>query len=206
MKNQILEAYILYANEKKTLPTLYNLADSMGIYYDLVYAHFRSREDIQEYMMTQIFRRTVDALDADPQYPQYSGYEKMLSFYFTFMQITQDYKTAVSIEIRQRAIMLFDVKSSLCIKRDFLVFMNHVFTSAHHNNEIPPRPWLQRYIDRIAWQQFQYLLHFMADDISENMSNTDAAIEKSTNLLFEFLGRNVLDAGFDFGKFFFQNL
>lgn len=49
------------------------------------------------------------------------------------------------------------------------------------------------------------MLNFWSNDITEDFRNTDAAIEKSTNLLFDLLNHNAGDAAVDFGKFLIQH-
>jgi hypothetical protein len=38
------------------------------------------------------------------------------------------------------------------------------------------------------------------------LKKTDAAIEKSANLMLELMGKSALDSFIDFGKFLFQNI
>ena len=55
------------------------------------------------------------------------------------------------------------------------------------------------------WLDLKYLFHFWLKDESENLQNTDAAIEKAINFSFDVMEPNLLDSGFDFFKFAFQN-
>jgi hypothetical protein len=55
------------------------------------------------------------------------------------------------------------------------------------------------------WLQFLYVSRVWANDDSKDYQITDAAIEKSVNLLFELMRKGPLDMAIEFAKFMYQN-
>ena len=55
------------------------------------------------------------------------------------------------------------------------------------------------------WIQFLYISRDWANDDSEEFQITDAAIEKSVNLIFELMRKGPVDLMIDFAKFAYQN-
>jgi hypothetical protein len=53
------------------------------------------------------------------------------------------------------------------------------------------------------WFKLLFLTDFWIRDTSKGFENTDAAVEKSVNLIFELMGQNTLDYIVDFAKFMF---
>ena len=51
------------------------------------------------------------------------------------------------------------------------------------------------------WPQVLYLINGWLNDNSTAFTKTDQAIEKSVNLGFDIMGRNLFDSAFDFLKF-----
>jgi hypothetical protein len=55
------------------------------------------------------------------------------------------------------------------------------------------------------WVQFLYVLRVWTNDESEDFQVTDAAIEKTSVLLFELMKKGPIDMLIDFVKFAYQN-
>lgn len=155
------------------------------------------REHIWEIWLAE----TIDILNTDPVYESYNTYEKLAAFYFTFFQHISDYQKYVEL--------LFDANDLLQIipsclksaKHKFLNIYKQIIQEGLEKEEIESRKVLDGFNHHLIWLQTVYLIKHWSSDASENNINTDAAIEKTTNLIADLLGRNLFDSGFDMVKF-----
>jgi hypothetical protein len=73
------------------------------------------------------------------------------------------------------------------------------------DKELEERKFISdRYHDAV-WVNTLFILNFWSNDNSKGFEKTDAAIEKSVNLMLELMGKSALDSLLDMGKFLLQN-
>jgi hypothetical protein len=84
-------------------------------------------------------------------------------------------------------------------------FSKQVIQQGISDKELEERKLISdRYHDGV-WANTLFILNFWAKDDSPGFEKTDAAIEKSVNLMLELMGKSALDSMLDLGKFLFQN-
>jgi hypothetical protein len=71
--------------------------------------------------------------------------------------------------------------------------------------EIATRPIVTDKYNEVLWGQFLYVLRVWMNDESKDFQTTDAAIEKTSALLFELMKKGPIDLLIDFLKFAYQN-
>jgi hypothetical protein len=83
--------------------------------------------------------------------------------------------------------------------------MNEVIGEAIENQEIVSRPLVSEQYVQFYNLSVGYILKVWLNDSSKDYQVTDAAIEKSVNLVFDLLQKGPLDSMIDFAKFAYQN-
>lgn len=187
--------------------SVFAFCKEIGIEEAVFYIHFNSFSQVQEAIWQSIFQQIVDRLEARQEYAEFSGREKLLSFYYEFFEAMKQYRSYALINLEDGFATLGRTPSGLdALKGDFKNWINGLIADGMYTHEVASRSKLSDSYDNLFWLQFMFLLNFWKRDKSQGFQKTDAAIEKSVNLSFDLISKNALDSAFDFGKFLFQNL
>lgn len=169
------------------------------------YTHFASFEAIEKSIWQSFITTTVERLTTDEAYVQFTSQERVLTFYFSLVELLKNDRSFVLHQLRA-------VKSPTLLpefikgfKKSFEEWINAVLAVGKTTGEVAKRPYLDDRYHHLFWMHLWFILQFWAKDQSPNFEKTDAAIEKSVRLAFDLIGKGVLDNALDFGKFLYQN-
>ncbi|MFC5408293.1 TetR family transcriptional regulator C-terminal domain-containing protein [Larkinella bovis] len=218
-QEKIRKAYTDYVLENGTPPpSVFQFAKKLKLTEADFYQEYTAFESIEADIWLAFFTQTVLSIEADPVYQTYSVREKLLAFYYTWIEALKAQRSFVIYSYRRisdapvAAMPIAKVRPSQTssrilqpFKEAFLDYVRELLAEGRESKEVEPRPFLS---DRYAsglWTQTLFILHFWVHDISRNFEKTDTAIEKSVNTAFDLLGRSPLDSLFDLAKFLYQN-
>lgn len=206
MNNQelIQKAYIEYLLENgKVPPSPYLVAKLAGIDEKDFYAIYNSLQAVEADIWLQFFQEAKQQTISQEVYERYSVREKLLSFYYTWVEVLKNHRSFILFAAGTRN--LHQETSLLSpFKRAFTEYANELIAEGRNTGEVVNRPFVtERYADGF-WIQALFVLRFWVKDNSPGYELTDAAIEKAVNTSFDFIGKSVLDTLFDFGKFLYQ--
>ena len=199
--------FISYVLEHDKRPTsAYQLAKALNVPESAFYDEYNSIEMLEKEIWGSFFDETSNILQADSEYQAYTVREKMLSFYFTWIQVLKDNRSYVLFCDKNRR--KGDLKPYFLeiIKEKTTELMKEFGSEGIATNEISARPFLSDRYGDLLWAQSMLVLRFWVKDDSKNFQNTDAMIEKTVNTSFALMGETFLDSLFDFGKFAVQNI
>lgn len=169
------------------------------------YEHYNSFQSLEKDVWTGIFEETLIKLKSEEIYESYSAREKLLSFYYTWIEVLKNYRSYIvhtsKLSLRPDNWMSSPIKA---FREPFLTYAKSLINEGIDKNEVVKRPYLSDNYDKLVWMQLMFVLKFWMDDESRGFERTDAAIEKAVNLSFDLMGNSVLDSVIDFGKFLFQ--
>ncbi|MGY6561450.1 MAG: TetR family transcriptional regulator C-terminal domain-containing protein [Luteibaculaceae bacterium] len=167
------------------------------------YEHFNSFTVLEKEIWTDFVNTTIASVKADDNYQGFSVREKLLSFFYTYVEVIKGKRSYVTFRIK-------NIKSvappswSEGLRTEFKSYMLGLINEGVESNEIKLPPVINDKIDDAFYIQFVYIMRVWVNDESKDFQNTDAAIEKSVNLVFDLLGRGPIDAIIDFAKFAFK--
>ncbi len=199
---KIIQEYVEFELLNGRAPhSVLELTKKMKIAEASFYKIFPSLEILRQNIPLNAIEKTVERLDADEQYEEFSGREKLLSLYFTLFE---ELHTKRSYYVMKYS----GAKESLKNKNDWDLFskkmnerIDEIIGEAKQSDEIKDRPYVGDHYSKGFKLVFAYLFRVWLKDDSAEFSTTDAAIEKSVNLSFDMLGVSPLDSLIDFGKF-----
>ena len=202
IQQQLIDAYKHLAIEKGILPVSQKeIAVAAGLEVEDFAECFPNLDAIQEVVWVQSLRATLELLENSEEYVQYSTREKMLAFYFTFFEKLDGEHDFLRLFEPKVGIWNYNPTFLTKFKVAFLSFVEEIIKEGLDSKEIADRLMMGSAYGGWHWPQMMFLLNKWMEDSSEGHVITDQAIEKSVNLGFDVMGRNVLDSAFDFAKF-----
>jgi len=202
----IRDAYVRHLlTHGKQPSSVFAFTDEMGMEEADFYTLYSSFEAVEGEIWEDLMHRTLETLKKDEAYETFSAREKLLSFYFTHLEVLKSNRSFVRMKWN-------DVKRSpkvpapLKSYRDhFLKYAKGVIVEAINNDEIKERSFISDQYNRAFWLQLVFIVDYWNKDSSKDFENSDAAVEKAVNLSFELLSESTLDRALDFAKFLWQS-
>lgn len=204
-KHHIRQAYIQHKLEHGTMPnSVYAFCKILNIPESEFYTMYNSLEAVSNDIWLGIFEDTKNQLMNDGVYHQYSSREKLLAFYFLWVQKLKENRSYVLLQKEHIGLTKMNNKELESLKIAFIDYAKDLVRSAEQTKEVKERKFISDKYAHGFWLQALFVLKYWIDDTSHNFENTDAAIEKAVNLSFQLISENSLDALVDFGKFILQ--
>ena len=150
-------------------------------------------------------QETIENLNAEESFLEYSSREKLLALYFTLIEVLKVNRSYAMMDLQK--MKKGDMKPSFleAFKMKFHKFVDEILLQGKETEEIIDRPIIgDRYAEGL-WVQTLFILQFWAYDESKDFEKTDAAIEKAVNVAYDLMGKSPRESMFDFAKFLFQN-
>ncbi len=215
MLEKIRKAYTDYVLENGKQPTsVFQFAKKLKIAEADFYTHYTSFDAIEADIWLEFFNGAKTTVEADETYQGYSVREKLLAFYYTWIELLKSQRSFVvysygrlKAESKSNGPRGLAAKSPILnpFKDVFFDYSRDLLAEGRESKEVEPRPFITDRYPNALWGQTLYLLDFWVRDVSKNFEKTDSAIEKSVNTAFDLIGRSPLDTLFDFAKFMYQN-
>ncbi|RBL88873.1 TetR/AcrR family transcriptional regulator [Chitinophaga flava] len=203
-KQLIRNAYKLYWLENGKAPvSVFSLCKQLDISESAFYEDYSSLEAIEKDIWLSVFQVTLDQLVQDEIYQQYSAQEKLLAFYFLWVQKLKDDRSYFLLQREKFRLPDLYRNKLETFKQAFYAYVRELIKEGYTSNEIKERKYISDQYVHGFWVQALFVLKYWLNDSSANFEMTDAAIEKAVNLSFQLIKSNTLDSLLDFGKFIF---
>jgi hypothetical protein len=205
-KTSIRQNYIEFVLENSKKPaSIFSFSKLLEISESDFYSFYASFEAIEKDIWKSIFVEVLEQLEADETYQKYAAKDKLLAFYFMWVQKLRNNRSFIMLQVNPKlksiplnALGLDELKNA------FIKYAEQLIDEGVDNKEIKERKYLTDKYAKGFWLQTLFVLNYWINDNSENFEMTDAAIEKAVNLCFKLISDNALDSVIDFGKFVIQ--
>ena len=204
---KIKQAYIEFFLENGTQPlSVYSFTKKMKMKEVEFYDYYNSFELLESDIWLGFLKEVISKIESDSVYATYTVREKLLSFYYTWIEVLKNNRSYASqtwrlIDKRKLKTPVFMTDLKVAFKE----YARDLVMEGKESQEVTPRRFLDdRYPDGF-WIQFLMILDFWVKDKSKGFENTDAMIEKSVNTSFDLMGSTALNSVLDFAKFMYQN-
>jgi hypothetical protein len=205
-KEALREAYLLYLLRNGNPPvTVFKFCEELGIEEQAFYQAYGSFTAIDKDIWLSFFASVKSTLHQDDNYTSFSVYEKWLSFLYTLIEVLKKNRSYVVLKChpldrKQLRPIFMD-----SFRKEFGPFAQGIIEEGLTNEEIATRPVVTTKYDEVLWVQYLYILRVWVNDESDDFQVTDAAIEKTSVLLFELMKKGPIDMLIDFLKFAYQH-
>lgn len=204
---KIRESFIQYVLEEgKEPPSVFKFMKDLRMKEATFYDHYASFNALQKDIWHAFLHETINMLHQEEAYQNYSGREKMLAFYYTFIEVLKQNRSYVCTVMRNQEDKIeWTPVYLVSFKEKYIRFVNEILNDSKETEEVIERPYLSdRYADAL-WIQLMFIIRFWIKDDSKGFEKTDAAIEKTANLAFDLMAKSPLDSMIDLAKFLYRN-
>lgn len=206
IRAQIKDAFINHLlTQGKIPPSVYVFANELGISETDFYQEFGSFDALHKEIWNDFLLTTIQTLQQSKEYGDYTAREKLLSFYFTMMEVLKVNRSYVLFSYEN-----YDKKELLPsflkkVRTTYLDFINVLIEEGLQTGKMKKRPYISDRYAEALWLQFLFVIRFWVKDDSKNFEQSDALVEKTVKITFEILGESPLDSFIDLAKFLYQN-
>jgi hypothetical protein len=203
-KQQLRDAYKLYWLENGKPPvSVYAFCKIVNIPEQSFYDSYSSLESLEKDIWLGIFEDTINQLKADETYQNYSAQEKLLAFYFMWVQKLRLDRSYILLQKEKFGFPVLDQRQLDSFRKAFYAYAEELVKEGYQTREIKERKYISDQYKHGFWLQALFVLKYWISDTSDKFEMTDAAIEKAVHLSFQMIGANTIDGLLDFGKFMF---
>lgn len=203
IKETVYQHYLKHLLKKGEMPkSLFEIADNADLKEEEVSAHFPTVRSIEKHLWKEMADELKDILHNDASYEDYSAPEQLLAVHFTLIEVLKKRRSLVQYRFGHKKP---ENPWYLDYFKDIIgEIYKDLFERGFDREEFLERPMLSAHYHKAAWVNALYIIRIWAKDESDDFQTTDAAIEKSTNLLSEFFKKGPADTLIDFVKFAVQ--
>lgn len=203
-KNEIRQAYIKYWLENGKRPvSVYAFSQQLGLAETGFYDSYASFDALEKDIWRSFFEETLAKLKADETYQGYSVREKLLAFYFVWVQQLRENRSYILVQRERFLAPGLHPDKLEAFRLAFYDYIRDLLKAGYQTGEVKERKFISDQYVHGFWAQALFVLRYWIKDDSERFEMTDAAIEKAVNLSFQLISSNTLDSILDFGKFVF---
>lgn len=202
---KIQEMYLRYLlTEGKQPNSVFQFTDDIGIAEAEFYNYFSSFDSIENGVWEGLLVETLEAIENDANFESFNAREKLLSFYYTHIEILKAKRSFVQLRWAGMKDVVRTPEVLKSYREHFLKFAKRIVVQGINGDEIKERAFISERYNQAFWFQLTFVVDFWVKDSSKDFDRTDAAIEKAVNFSFELLGESSLDRAIDLFKFLWQ--
>ncbi|RQO72412.1 hypothetical protein DBR43_14545 [Pedobacter sp. KBW06] len=203
---QIKNAYIDYVliNDEKP-KSVYSFVKKLKITEADFYEFYASFESIEKNVWVDLTLETINAIEEQEVWSQYSSRERILAFFYSYVEVLKKQRSFIVYTLKSH-ISKFSTPDALSgVKPIFENFAEEIINEGLESGELANRKFLSKKYKDAVWLQFGFILNFWINDNSAGFEKTDEAIEKGINVTFDLFERSPLDNLLEYGKFLSRN-
>ena len=201
---QIKKGYIDYVLTHDEKPkSVYSFSKKLKITEGDFYQFYSSFEYIEKLIWVELTVQTIDTLQQQEQWEQYSSRDKILSFFYSYVEVLKQQRSFVIYSLKTRGITTPEVLSG--VRPIFENFAELIINDGIESGELAERKFFSKRYKDALWLQFAFIIRFWVDDDSAGFEKTDEAIEKGINVTFDLFQHSPIDNLLDYGKFLSRN-
>lgn len=203
---QIKKGYVDYVLTHNEQPkSVYSFVKKLKISEADFYAFYASFESIEKNIWFELTVETIDEIQKQELWLQYSAREKMLSFFYSYVELLKNHRSFVIYSLKKYGKRLATPEVLAGAKPIFEKFAEEIINEGLETGELADRKFFAKRYKDALWVQYAFILNFWMDDDSDGFEKTDEAIERGIQVTFDLFQRSPIDNLFEYGKFLTQH-
>ncbi len=204
-KQSIIKKYMQHVLDQDSHPkSVYKFCKDIKIKEEDFYKFFGSIEGLDKTIWITFFSTTIDAMNKNSEYNNFSSRDKMLTLFYTFFEMLTLNRSYVLFALKKYDMPFKNLGQLKGLRSHIKEFAEELIEADNDMKlyKITKNP--APVFSEGAWLQFLFLLNFWMEDESIGFEKTDMAIEKSVNTIFDLFDNTPLNNVLDFGKFLWK--
>jgi len=203
---QIKNGYIDYVLTHDEQPkSVYSFVKKLKISEAEFYEFYASFESIEKTIWVELTVETIDTIQQQEIWIQYSSRDRMLSFFYSYVELLKKQRSFIVYSLKKHTSRFASPEVLSGVKPIFENFAEGLIDEGLETGELAARKFLTKRYKDALWIQFAFIVNFWISDDSASFEKTDEAIEKGINVTFDLFQRSPLDNLFEYGKFLSRN-
>ncbi|RAR46691.1 hypothetical protein B0I10_11695 [Flavobacterium lacus] len=165
------------------------------------YALYGSIEALKQDIWVKFFENVKNTVESDENYLTYSNKNKLLTLYFSLIEILTLNRSYVVFALKEEKNMLKNLQQLKSFRNHFKSFIVDMTDTQTSEEDFKVNKVLKPLYVEGAWVEFLFILKFWLEDTSKGFEKTDVMIEKAVKATFDVLDTTPLDSLLDLGKF-----
>ena len=204
-KEKLINNYVDYVlTNGKDPVNVYVFTKAHNFYEADFYAHFASFDSLKKNILASLITKTISILDKNDVYKEYDTTNKLLSFYYTFFELSTKNRSIIMHIADTTNQKQFGLITEL--KQEFTTYLDSLRLKTVNFNQEKLDKLGKKSTKEFYWMQFIFIFKFWKSDQSANFEKTDLLIEKLITTGVEISNTAPLDSIMDLGKFLFKEL
>ncbi|PKV49958.1 hypothetical protein ATE84_2004 [Aquimarina sp. MAR_2010_214] len=201
----VISKYMNYVLKNESYPkSVYRFCNDVDIKEEEFYKLFGSLESLEKAIWNAFFTTTIDAMNNNEEYGNFSNRNKFLTFFYTFFEMLTLNRSYALFALKRYNMPFENLKQLKSLRDSIKGFATELIEEGNDEKLFKVTKNPVKLFSEGAWLQFLFLLKFWVDDESAGFEKTDIAIEKSVNAVFDLFDNTPLNNVFDFGKFLWK--
>lgn len=205
-KLEIVDLYMDSTVKHNKLPkNVFHFCNNNELEETEFYAHFDTLKSLEAYIFEVFYENTIKLLYADENFEDFEAQDKVLSFYYTFIELLTANRTFVMLCLENKnkfsKIMLFKD-----LREQYIHFIENIGIDFIDIPIEQIEKAKDKVISNISWIKFRFTIEYWLKDSSPAFEKTDVLIEKSVHTAFQLLNTKPLESVLDLGKFLIKDI
>ena len=159
-QKRIVNEYIEFVLENNQQPSsIHRFVESLKIKEGTFYTYFSSFDQLEEEIWNFIFRETVKKIESQDVYQSYTINEKLLAFYYTWIEELKGYRSFAIQTIHEEKIYELYPTAFGLFKKHFEDFVSNLVEEGLDTQEIARRSFITSKYKSLLWINPSQLLN-----------------------------------------------
>jgi len=204
--DQIKKGYIDYVLTHGEKPkSVYSFVKKLKTTETNFYEFYAAFESIEKSIWVELLVETINTIQQQEVWQQYSSRDRMLSFFYSFTELLKQHRSFIIYTLKEQRMGLSTPQTLSGVKPIFENFADEIINEGLESGELANRKFFSKRYKDALWAQFLFITRFWANDDSAGFEKTDEAIEKGIQVTFDLFQRSPIDNLFEYGKFLSRN-
>ncbi len=201
-REDIISMYMEYVLKFDEAPkSVYYFTDKNDFEEGTFYNFFTSFESLEKEIFKTFFEHTITILNKNESYVEFSTKDKLLSFYYTFIEILTANRSYVLYTLRKQHNPLKKERLLSSLKKEVKQYIKNLEIERIDFKNDNLNKIQNRSVEEFGWGQLMVFINYWEKDESPAFEKTDILIEKTVTASFDLLDIRPIKSVIDLGKF-----
>lgn len=201
LRQRIESAYLHELKSEGRPPvSIFKLCQTLSISERDFFSEYSSLNAVEAHWWRSMMNDVIVSVESGAEWPTFSARHRMLAFLYAFTTATLDHRSLLLLRLGHTS-PLKSVPQWSALEDRYEQFAKSLLTLGRQHGEIASRGPVTAIYPKALRLLLRSVVAFHLKDDSPKFERTDAFIEKSVAVLFDLMGHQVLDSGFDLLRF-----